>query len=489
MTLLTDIEQILRGRGLVGDDWATEMDAMGKRVQMYRRYYEGDHEVYLSEQMKAMLRTQVGFSDNQCGLIVDTMTDRLMVRAFQSDDAGANEWAADVMRRNRFDAMQIDVHESVLVDGDAYALVEYDEQTQRVVIAAEEAWDNYTGMMVVYDGRGREIVAAVKVWEAVDQTRVNVYFADEVQRYVARGEPDEAVGGLGSVDDAFGARVPLRTGRVPVIHWKNRRNRRKRYGVNYNAADTNVGLYGFGQSELAPVIPLQDALNRTIASMVMTGELSAFQVRVAKGFTPEDNFQPGSWVVITPEAGSADEYARVVSAVDAFAIETSPMAPFIEQANYLLSEMGSITHTPLPGLLGADTASGESLKERKEGLYGKLQRAQTRLGNSWEDLLSLAARVHNAYAVGERIAEDAAWQSQWQDVRPRDAQQTRENAKQMLEAGYEDEFLRIMGRMLNYDTDKIEQLKREKREAEAAAMRALGGNLPGFDRFNAGILN
>lgn len=480
-SILSQIQAILTARGLVNNDWHADMDTAGRRVREYRQYYDGEHDVHLSEPMKAMLRTDLGFSDNQCGLIIDTMVDRLKVNGFHSDDDAANDWAAELMAANRFDAMQIDIHEASLIDGDAYAIAEYDESTQKVLLSYEEAWDGYTGMMAVYDSRGRDIVAAVKVWDAVETTRVNVYLPDVTHKYLAQGEPEDGAGALVEME---GSPMPNPLGRLPVVHWKNRTSRRKKYRA------TEFLRGDFGTSELAPVIPLQDALNRTLTSMVMTAELGAFQIKAAPGFVPPSKLQPGDWLSydVSEPGVTGSDYAAMLNAMKAYTLEVSPLTPFIEQCAYLLAEIGSITHTPLPGLLGADTASGESLKERKEGLYGKLQRAQTRFGNSWEDLLTMAAAVHNAYTVGPRI-QDVTWDTQWKDVRPRDAQQTREHAKLMFEMGYEDEALRIMGRVLDYDAKKIEQLKEEKQANELIAMRNLGGNIPGFDQFNTAVLN
>ncbi|MEM6280578.1 MAG: phage portal protein [Chloroflexota bacterium] len=456
---------MLREARLVRYQWAQDTRDRGEARALAKRYYEGDHRVELSQQMKDMLRTQTGFRNNYCELIVDGLVNRLAVRGIGADNEAATQWADDLRAANRFDALQIDVHEATICDGDSYVLVSYDEESQQVKLTYEPAWDGVEGMIGVYDYAGAELDAAVKVWLEAKRTRVNVYYRDRVMKYAIESEPiddeQEPVGTLQLLEE-----MPWQVGRVPVVHFKHksRRKNRKR----------------FGMSHLEQVISLQDALNRTLVSMIMTSELSAFGIRIAKGFPPPAKLSPGDWLVIGEDGLGKDDVA------DAYLLESAEIIPFMDGANFLIDQMGTITSTPLPGLSGGDTASGESLKERKESAVSQTERAQVRFGNAWEDCMDLAAAVHNTFTSGNAIADGVRWDARWKDARPRDGQLVREHAALMRDAGYEHEFLRIMGTVLDYDEAKIEVLLEEKREQEQSAIALLGGNLPGFENFNTG---
>lgn len=456
--MLDEIGKILMGEGLVREGWANDMREWGERVALYRRYYEGDHRVYLTDVMQKLLQSNEGFQDNYCELVVNTMTDRLQLSGVGSDDEAANDWAGEVMRRNRFDALQLDVHQAVIRDGDTFVLVEYDEAKGAVAVHHEEAFDGVEGMMVVYGRKRREIVAAVKIWHEVEGRRVNVYYVDRVAKYLIRDAEEDS--GDGGKLEPIGEDVKWLPGRVPVVHFKNRAGSRDLTGV----------------SEIKAAIPLNDALNRTLVSMVMTSELTAFPLRVAKGFTPPATLEPGMWVTIGAEGIDKDMQ------VDAFTLEAGGITSLIEQCEMLIDQIGTVTLTPLPSLSGSASASGEALKERKDGLVGKVQRAQTRLGNAWEDMLALASVVHNTFSVSQ-INSDAMWDARWRDAQVRNDVEVIQNAVAVRDAVGEREFLRLIGGVFGYTDDKIEAIMAERDVEQANSLAALGGNLPGFDMF------
>ena len=162
-------------------------------------------------------------------------------------------------------------------------------------------------------------------------------------------------------------------------------------------------------------------------------------------------------------------------------LDQAELVPFIDQAAFIIDQIGTVTLTPLPTLMGGKGESGEALKERQTGLTGKVRRAQTRLGVAWAEVWRVGQTVFNTYSTQNIPA--GRFTPRWADAQLRNEVELREHAKEMREAGYEREFLRIMGQVLGYDGEKIDQLIAEKREAEAASLAALGGTVPGFDNF------
>ena len=462
--MLSTIYEMLP-RTLVRDEWLVETDDWGDRVKLFRDYYDGNHRSKLTGNMKRMLRISGDahdqFNENYCGLVVDTYADRLLVERMQGNDDEATNWATELLDANRFDGLQMDIHEATIRDGDTFVLLEYDSDSDSVVFSHEPCWNGETGMIAVYDRRLKNILVAVKVWyEGLDDARrVNFYYPDRVEKYIG----DESGYGMQPyVDDSTDERgiAEWLPGFVPVVHFRNRARTMTQYGI----------------SELASVVPLQDALNRGLMSMVMTAELTAFLIRVAKGFEPPAEVSPGMWITIGAEGLSNDQVA------DAFTLEPGGIVPFIDQANHLIEQIATISRTPLPTTLGGANASGEALKQRESGLLAKVRKAQVKIGNSHEDMMRMAVMLYNTFAPTR--APESIWRCVWRDAQVRNEAQMIQNALAIRDIVGERETLRLIAEVYGYGMGKQEEIQQEKQAQTAQAMSALAGSLPGFDNFN-----
>lgn len=456
--------------------WVNEVSTWGQEVALFRQYAEGEHRAKLTPEMKDMLRISGGVLDtfnlNYCDLVIAKMGDRLTVAGVDADNEAGSKWAADLLSYNRLDGLQMDVHDAALRDGITFLMVTFDNDDQQPMLAHELAWDGDTGMIPVYDRMGKRVLAAVKVWYETSNTRrVNIYYADRVEKYDAdmggaltvhsdsyeQGHMEEDRGESTGVVPWVNRGVPIG---VPVIPFVNRAKARLSYGV----------------SELATVIPGQDALNRTLVSMIMTAELSAFQIKVAVGFAPPAKVTPGMWLKIAEEGLSADQK------VDAYALEQAQLVPFISQAQFLIEQMSNVSQTPLPGQMGGDSSSGEALKQREIGLLGKVKRFQIKGGNAWEDVLRVAANVQNAFG-GSAAPAVKRWTCKWEDADIRNDAEVIDNAVKMREIVGDREFMRLVAPVWGYDQQKIEAILAEKRVQQSESLAMLGGQLPGFDNF------
>jgi hypothetical protein len=473
--MLNSLAKVLEGY-VRADVWVQAVNDWGKRVDLYRRYMDGDHRAKLTAEMKQMLRISGDeldqFNNNYCELIVSTMADRLNIQSVEAsgDNAEAGQiWADDLLADNRIDALQMEVHESTVCDGDTYILVDYDSDHDQVRFTHEPAWDGETGMIVIYDRRGANIVCAIKVWyeAGFDARRVNIYYPNEIHKYTAKID--------GTLTPLMGDDAPLveqwLPGVVPVAHFKNRARKAQR-----------VGNREHGVSELDTVIPLQDALNRTLVSMVMVSELTAFQIRVAKGFTPPQNITPGMWVEIAradPDGNSMPLTEGDVA--DAYVLEQGNIVPFIQQANDLRQQIGVVSRTPLPSLMGSDSSSGEALKQREIDLLSKVKKAQVVFGNAWEDVLTIAAKVQNAY--GSKQAPGVRrWSTKWNDAQIRNNAEIISNALAVREIVGDEEVLRLVAPVFDYGEDKIRALVDGLVAIERERVMSLASGLPGFSQ-------
>ncbi len=471
--MLKAIAEILAGKGLIGSEWAAKREARGQLVRLFREYYEGQHRLKLTDEMRKMM--QIGdtrldrYNDNYCEMVVDKLGDRLVLDTVENSAADAQTWAETLMTANRMDALQIAVHEAELRDGEAFVMTEY-QDGRGTILALELAWDGATGILPVYDGRGEKLVAAAKVWLDGNVTRVNIYYQKFVERYTADGSelkvfaPPEDTTRLGNAPG------------VPLVAFRNR---------------------GEGKSELVNVIPLQDSLNRTLISMVMNGELTAFSLLFAVGFKPPSGVTPGMVIhamiegddgnpIISGDKDEAEAYAALMAAYKLERIPGGSVAELIGQAEFLIDQISTISSTPIPSRRGSGNISGEALKQLDISLLGKARRAQVQIGNAWEDVFALAHRIESLYAT-DLPPTAGDWYARWKTAQIRNDADIRDTAKLLHDWGYEREALRVLSQssQVQYSEKDIDALIAEKAADSGAILQQAAGSLPGFANFAA----
>lgn len=473
--VLSGIAERFKAEGLVGEDWQTEMEMQGQLVALYRAYYDGEHRLTLTSAQKSMMNIKDEvldrYNDNYCEMVVDAMADRLNVDRIRAEDEAEQAWIDEVLKANRFDGLQIDIHTAALRDGETYVMSEYSDELGRVKLAHELAWDGETGIIVVYDAAGEVMLAAAKVFYVGDMTRVNLYYPNRLERYTATDG--------GEMTPMNEAEDITRAGRMPGVPLV--RFARKKQPV----------------SELNNAIPLQDSLNRTLISMVMTSELTAFSILFSRGWEAPNGITPGmvmTAMIKNPETGApmipqdkdeATALATMLNAFDLKRIESGDVAQIIQQAEWLINQIGTVTSTPVPGMMGGDSASGEALKQRDVRLVGKCQSAQVSYGNSYEDMIRMAATMQDLYATQKAPALESI-NTVWRSAQVRNDTDILAAAVQLQKWGYDRAALRLLSQtsMGGWTEEEIDEMIRDKQADSAAQMARMGGLLPGFDNFN-----
>lgn len=469
-----DLVQQALGRQIAIDAQIADHEMRGRKVALHRDLYDGDHPSNMTREMRKTLRMAQGeeFHNNHLQNIIDTENDRIVLDRIEADNAAATKWAQQLYDDNRLDGMQGDVHGSTLLDADSFVMVSWDNEEKRIVLTHELAFDGNCGMFAVYRSANTNVMdAAVKIWHiqsengsVVDTIRINVYYPDRVRKLISedgtglRPYKDEYTDEQGYAawterDD----RTPLG---IPVIHFKNR------------------GRQNYGISEIENARPLQLASNRNLHSMIMSGELTAFQIRIARGFQPPAEVTPGMWVNISPEAPLENG-----ETADADVLEQGDLTQFIAVADYLEQQMYKVTNTPHPSVNGSDNASGESLKQKDIRLIGKVKRFEVKAGNAWEDVFKTAHKVQTAFGDDQPPSYERFY-ARWADPEIRNDQITIDNALKLKDAIGDREFLRIVAPIYGWDESKIDQILAEKRADNAKRLDSLAGSLPDFGDFN-----
>jgi len=456
--------------------WLFEQEAVEQdNVSLYREYYDGDHNVKLSERQEEYIQGVDGrFCLNMCPVVVNSMTDRLVVSGFsvsappstQGDEAARpegeepetawaetiNEWWTD----NRGDGLQRKIHKAAARDGNSYAIVSWDEEKGRPRFEWQPRFvayggnpNNGRGVKVHYEPDGVTILCASKRWVEVDRVtlnqvrRLNLYFADRIEKYYADTRSGDA-GYEGNwqewMDEGDAAwPLPWRDAKgqplgVPIAHFKN--------------ADAG---YAEGDSELVSVIPLQDVLNKILVDMTADADYSAFRILTQSGGKrPDGNAFPGM-IMHNPD-----------KEVKFGVIDGSGSDQFITAIDAVVKYIADVTRTPQYMFFQTgQMPSGEALKTAESGLMAKVQDRQVGYGNAYEDMMTIAVRLANTFGGGVDIPDGAIINTVWDETATVTLEDRRDKADFLLGAGFERESLRVYG----YDDVEIERLETERQES------------------------
>lgn len=456
-------------RGMSADAWIRDETLQAEKVALMRRYRDGDHRANLTPEMRKALRINSGslneFNDNYCPVIIDTMVDRLKLDRVASDNQAMDTWIANLTRDNRLDTLQDDIHGATVGDGDSYLIVDAyttpDGRT-RARFTHEPAFDGNYGIIPFYARSGDSTpLFAVRVWREstetmADTVRVNVYYADRIERFVSvSGASMTRYDGDGQEWQVPWTQASGDPIGVPVVPFKNRPSAYSNHGI----------------SEIENIIPMQDVLNRTLYSMTMMAELTAFPVRVLIGDRAPDGLTPGmflSYYAKDKDGNPVPPTQQILEWLKAVRIEQyqqGELVPYIEQAKWLKSEIFAISNTPDEG--AADNSSGESLKQREVKLIGKVERFQTHNGNAWEDSIALAHRVESAF--GDEPPAYTTLTAKWQPAMLRNDAEVIKNALDVAKQVDQRTFLELVAPVFDWDKAKIDailQAAQTQREME-----------------------
>lgn len=389
------------------NSWKATILKRGARVRKYRRYERGDHDADITDQMKAMLRLKTDdadledLNDNYMRIVIDKMAGRLMVTTVtpggaSEDNEQASTWIGEIMKRNDFDALQGELYRGAIRDGDSYALIDPAKMTW----SAEPAYDGHSGVVAIFDPTTKEPLWACKLWsEADDQNQLLddtegiqtvmqaiVYQPDEITYWVGRVQGSDV---MPRIKENKTNAEAWQYGKIPLIHVANQRD-------NYT---------DYGESEIRPAIPLQNILNRTLYSMTMASELSAFKLYYAIGLEiNKDGILPGSVINLTmkDDAGNiiydlTPEQVEFLKSIQIGELGGTDLTQYTGEIDKLVREISQATQTPIYGVTAEGNLSGEALKQLETGLIGKIYRFQKENTGEIKRLFTMSAELQNVY--------------------------------------------------------------------------------------------
>lgn len=428
-------------------DVAWAVDDVRRRLDAYtltKDYYEGNHRLVFATQK---FRNAFGdlfreFADNMCDDVVDEPVNRMTFQGWTAKDQTLTQAAQDKWESVRGDARAASVHRDGWAQGDGFVLVWPDRDGKgRMYPQCPEQ------MAVRYDpDMPDEIQVAAKVWREGRRYRLNLYYAERIERYATKGTTAE--GGLPAAKN-FSPYTETRPDGT-VQDWLETHS----WGmpVHHFPAD-EVGRYG--RSALKDVIPLQDALNKTVADMLVAMEFHALPQRWATGVQVEKDSQGNDLVPwksgdervwwTASEKAQFGQFAQAdlggfLDVQDAFRLE-------ICRKGFLPSYMVNTRRNSTAG--GAP--SGVSLLIAEGRLVKRVKDAQRDWGPEWCAVMAQMLQM-DGHAVSEGVDLDIAWAEpstkdekallETLQIKVNDLGVTKRQA--LLEAGYDEDLIQDM---------------------------------------------
>lgn len=363
-----------------------KLHAQAAKGRRYTEYYDSENTVLSYAQAKfrevfgEMFR---GYRDNFAPLIVDAISERLTIRGFRmggSDEA--DRGALEIWQRNLLDAESNAAHIDALVQGASYLIVWGDED-DRPIITPESANE----VTVQYAPGSRRLIEA-GYREFTDDwgvTHSTLWWDGRVYT-TTRGANDWS--------EPESADNPL--GEVPIVPLLNRKR-----------------LKSEPFSELAAILPVQDAINKISADAIVASEFAAFPQRIITGLEPYDG--PDEHDPYRDKMLKA--YLDRILTFDGENVrfgqfEAADLSNYVKLIDMLVQHMASQSRVPFHYFLlnGGQAPSGESITAAEAGLVAKARERMLHFGESWEQAMRLAFKV-----MDDKRAE--AWDAEviWAD--------------------------------------------------------------------------
>lgn len=458
------------------------LQALRTRVQqmrVYRRYYDGQHPLtYASEAYREYFAQMVSkYRENLAPAVIDAITDRLTVTGVSistneapedtetpipqgqqpdvepaptvrpEDAIAAQLWA--MWQTNRLDLRSDRVHRGATRDGDSFVLVWEDpEIPSSPRVYPQDAWN----VVVHYDPETEVMDWAAKFWMQTDKRgRCTLYFRDRIERYITVQQVKTAMYGLPSgnsdwrpfAGDATGPVVDNPYDRVPMFHFAN---------------DADIGEYG--KSELTDVVPIQDALNKSVADMLVGMEFAAYPQRWATGMQVENDPVTGKPRAFKP---GVDRVWQTDSEQASFgSFEAIDLDQLINVQNRFKSAAADVAGIPAHymQMTPGEWPSGESLKTSEARFVAKVAKRQKAFGATWSQVVDMMAAIAGIEVPG-------MLDIQWTNPSPRSDMDAVLIAQGKKLVGVTDEQNQ---RELGYTEEEIARMAEE---SDAAATKAL----------------
>ena len=429
------------------------------------------------EWRKANADRYAGFADNWCRPVVDAENERIRHTGIKiGDDKRASSLLWDQWLFNDMEAQSSQGFVATLATGRSFVMVWGDDDDQPL-----NSWEHPANVEVEYDwGNRRKRVAALKTWADDKFEFANLYTPEHVWKFqrdrtgsvsilesqVVQGRV--IVGGDGGWvarevrNEVWPLRNPL--GEVPIVEVPNR-----------------PMLAGDPISEIAGVMPMQDAINLLWAYMFLAADYASMDARVILGQEPpkipildENGQRIGEKVVDMKDLQEkrflwlTGEHAKI----DSF--PAAKLDQFAEIISLAVGHVASQTRTPptqLVSVNGMSNVNGEGLKASEIGLVKKTLEFQTFATPAMREVHRLNALAMGDSALAQQVRRASMV---WANPEIRSESQLADSLVKKRSIGYPFEYVMELDGLSPEDIERVLDM-RERELADMQVEAALRG--------------
>lgn len=397
MTLLQDLLQ--------------RLDEPTHRYSELDRYYTGKQPLaFLSPEAKLALGNRFGvMASNIPRLAVTALAERLRITGISGDSRVYADWL-----RCDMDQLSGVAHREALLLGDSYVIVW--QRNGRPNVTVESAKQ----VAVLTDPGSREVYAAIKRWEDTNRktTEAVMYLPDRIIKL--RADQQGAVAnGFKTIEELAN---PL--GVVPVVNLRN--------------ADRIVANWGC--SEIDDLTSLVDALNKSLADMMVTSEVAARPRRWACGVEltsepvlDDDGNETGDITEVNPFPESDRMMISENESTKFGTLPSADLQAYEASVRVILGQIMAVSTLPAHyvGVFTDNPASADALRAAEASLTARAEARQQTFGRAWERVAKLVIAVRDGRDPD--LIDDI--RVQWADAATRSVAQEADATCKLVAAG------------------------------------------------------
>lgn len=453
-------------------DWKSRVS----NIQLYTDYYRGRHRIgqYATEAFLKDFRWVLENSrENLCKAVVKGFSSKLEITGWEGAGAQQSKQATDLVESLKLTKTFNLTHRESFRTGDGYVLV-WPDNTGTL-----RPWPHLSRNVSVKSDPGNpdRLEWFAKIWlNEQGYGRVNVYYPGRVERWVTKNQlrqpsdvtfrpdlranwPDKqsAFEPFSDTEDGWEISAPGLPGdRVPAI-W-----------LAHDAEE----MGGHGVSVLEDVVPLQDALNKSIADLIVGGENFAQPLRYLMNYRAKRKIDPDSGEV-TEEVIRADPTVNKILTLPGDGpfgqLDPPDATKLLAVHEAYANKVARVTGLPAfyVSQVTGEPPTGVALRVMSTRLTDATKETQTDFGPWWSELMELLG-VPDVKPL-------------WRDPAPKDETEELDEAETRKAIGYP---LREILRKLGEDEEDIVRIM-----GEASASRGQvpnGGDLAAR-AFEAGV--
>ncbi|MCM3554007.1 phage portal protein [Janibacter melonis] len=413
------------------------LDEKAATYSQLTAYYEGRQPLtFLSPEARESLNNRLAaVSVNIPRLLVDSIAERLRITGCTRPDVWA-DW-----RANDLDTMHRVAHREALLLGDAFVIV-WARPDGSPLVTVESA----TQVAVQTDPATREVLSAVKRWEAPDGTHAVHYGPDSIETWHSPGKGATTTGfrKVSTIDNPLGA--------VPVVWLRN-----------------GDRLVDRGISEMTDVLPLTDALVKLSTDMLTASEYAARPRRWASGV---ELIEDGDGNVINPFPETDRMMISEAHETKFGQLAGTDLAGYEAAVNVVMRQISAVSGLPehLLGIGGDNPTSADSIRASEAALTARAEARQGTYGKAWDRVGQLMAAVRNGVSP-----DSVDVRMTWADPSTRSVAQEADAVVKLHAAGILPTTYALA--RLGYDASEIEAIRVARR---SEALDTAGVDLAGL---------